>query len=63
MKQSLVLQKNKHTVSITEARKLLGSEAKGLTDQEVEQLIMQLELMADIVITKIKKTMVVPNST
>lgn len=43
-------------------RKLLGKEYADLTEQQVEQLIVEVELMAEITIKEVKRKLVVPNS-
>lgn len=50
-------------ITISEMRKLLGKEYAGISDSEVDTVIVQLELMAEITIKRIKKDLVVPKST
>ncbi len=43
-------------MTIQEARKILESDAKGLTDVEVQEIIDWLNMMADIAIEAVEKT-------
>lgn len=44
-------------------RKLLGKEYADISDSEVDTVTVQLELMAEITIKRIKKDLLVPKST
>ncbi len=50
-------------ITTNEMRKLLGKEYARNSDREVDTVTVQLELMAEIVIKRIKKDLVVPKST
>lgn len=50
-------------ITTSEMRKLLGKEYASISDSEVDTVIVQLELMAEIAIKRIKKDLVVPKST
>lgn len=43
----------KSTISINEARKILGTTAKGLSDEAIRKIINQVEILTDIVIAHI----------
>jgi len=57
------MQEERQIISTKEARKVLGKELSTLSDAEVEALIVDVELMAEITIKHIKKDLVVPKST
>ena len=57
------MQEERQIISTKEARKILGKELSSLSDAEVEALIVDVELMAEITIKRIKKDRVVPKST
>jgi Ca2+-binding EF-hand superfamily protein len=50
-------------ITTNEMRKALGKEYANLTDLEIGEIIVQVELMAEIAIAEIKKQLVVPTST
>jgi uncharacterized protein YutE (UPF0331/DUF86 family) len=50
-------------ISTNEMRKLLGKEYADISDSEVDTTIVQIELMVEIAIKRIKKDLVVPKST
>lgn len=50
-------------ITTSEMRKLLGKEYASISDSEVDTVIVQLELMAEIAIKRIKKDLAVPKST
>lgn len=41
------------TITISEARKILGNEAKGLSDDELEELIINLQSVAQLYIKSV----------
>ncbi len=49
-----VFEKPKPIITVKEARKLIGTEANGLTDSEVLQIIQELTQLADIYISSLK---------
>lgn len=53
----------KPLITVKEARKLLGNEAKRLTDKEVEQFIVEQSFVASIIVKNIKNNLTVPEST
>ena len=50
-------------ISTNEMRKLLGKEYADISDSEVNAIIVQVELMAEITIKRIKKDLTIPKST
>jgi hypothetical protein len=42
-------------ITIAHARKILGADAKGFTDQEIEELIYDLDLLAQAYIQTVQK--------
>lgn len=57
-----MLSQPKPIITVKDIRKALGKDGASLTEQQVEQLIIQVELMAEIAIAEIKRQQVVPTS-
>jgi hypothetical protein len=50
-------------ITLKEARRLLGKDYASLPDTDIQSLITDMELMAEIAIKRIKKEVAVPKST
>lgn len=63
MGKEMLPTQRKHIITVKETRTQLGKEYADATDQEIEVIIVGLELMAEIAIKEIKKSLnMVPNS-